>query len=206
MNAMGYVKSLTILFLSGTLMLAFNNCSDVAFQQGTDGSVFKISDDVIDTNEIDGTEITEDNVQQYEESLEELANEQSSDDNSSHEEVADDSSSDSDSSSDDASDDSSSSDDRGAAQEETKKKSCDKKKRTEVSKKDRTDYESYKCKHVVGGIEAASAKKSVICHVTPSGVVLEKCLPQGAVRAHLEVVGRNPGHRVISGPCSQLEE
>ena len=78
MNAIGYVKSLAILFLSCILMMGFNNCSDVAFTELSDGTVFKISNDIVDTNEIDGIRITDDNVEEYEEAINGLVEEQES--------------------------------------------------------------------------------------------------------------------------------
>ncbi|MCB0408347.1 MAG: hypothetical protein KDD34_09095, partial [Bdellovibrionales bacterium] len=84
MNSSGYLKLIVVLGMGTSLMFGFNNCSKVAFQEVKDGTLTKISSsDIVDTNQIDGNEINNSNMQDYIEVVNDLAVEQEGSDDTS---------------------------------------------------------------------------------------------------------------------------
>ena len=58
--------------------MVFNNCSEVGFETAPDSTLSKIdSDRVLDTNDVDGLEVTPENAEEIEEILNQIAEEQS---------------------------------------------------------------------------------------------------------------------------------
>ena len=233
MNSSGYLKLIVVLGMGTSLMFGFNNCSKVAFQEMKDGSMTKISsNDIVDTNVIDGNEINDSNMQDYIEVVNDLAVEQEgSDDTSSsdmdeneesnseeqiganeqqEQQIGEQSSSEGEqevSQEQEPSQEELMSDDN--SEEETVVSEEKKNENREESKKKEAvvDYETFKCPRIDGEHKDRD-KFAVICHFPPGNPNNPQtlCISIHAVDKHMRQHKnhKQEGVQDISGPCESL--